>query len=148
MPPPPSVVLDPAAIPDVTELTSPRHLLLTSPRHLPDETELALLLSAVELQRQAWQQLQQLRGGAPALLRAMVLRELSGGEAAAGLALHAVVAETGGSEAIVRRAAACLASAQQLYEELGELAQVRLMTADCHGLKLALSGSCARRRCS
>ena len=75
MPPPPSVVLDPAAIPDVTELTSPRHL--------PDETELALLLSAVELQRQAWQQLQQLRGGAPALLRAMVLRELSGGEAAA-----------------------------------------------------------------
>ena len=104
---------------------------------IPDNAELHWLLTAVEYQREARHQLRQLKGGGPPSLRAMVLRELSAGEAAAGSALHTVVAETGGSEVILRRAGECLASAQQLYDELGELAQVQLMMRKQGSLYLA-----------
>ena len=95
------------------------------------------LLEMVEHQRAARRQLKQLRGGGPAPLRAMVLRDLAAGEAAAGGALHAIVAEGDGTEASVKKAGECLSSAQMLYEEIGELAQVQLMMRQQGSLYLA-----------
>jgi hypothetical protein len=93
------------------------------------------LLSMVDHQRAARRALQQPRG--PAALRAMVARDLAAGEASAGSALHAIIAEGGGDDAMVKQAGECLSNAQALYEELGELAQTQLMMRRQGSLYLA-----------
>jgi len=99
--------------------------------------ELTFLLEVVGHQRAARQRLKQQRGGGSAPLRAMIVRDLAAGEAAAGACLHAIVAEGGGTEASVKKAGECLSNAQALYEEIGELAQVQLLMRQQGSLYLA-----------
>ena len=67
----------------------------------------------------------------------MVLRDLAAGEAAAGGALHGIVADGGGTEASMKKAGECLSNAQLLYEEMGELGQMQLMMRQQGSLYLA-----------
>jgi hypothetical protein len=103
----------------------------------PEATELQHRLDAVEHARSARRKLRQLRGGGPPQLRAMVSRELATGEAAAGGALHSLVAEGCGSEADAKKAGECLSSAQQIYEELGEHVLAQRMMRQQGSLYLA-----------
>jgi len=102
---------------------------------MPDRGEARHLLDAVEHQRAAHRLLQNQREQQS--LRAMVTRDLAAGEAMAGNALHAIIAETGGDDAMIKQAGECLSNAQTLYEELGELAQVQLMMRRQGSLYLA-----------
>ena len=60
-------------------------------------------------------------------LLARAVAQHAADEAAAGGALHAIVADGGGDEATVRAAAEALARAQASFDEIGELAHVQLM---------------------
>ena len=76
-----------------------------------DAAEITHLQEAVDFQRKSYAQLVGLRGRQPQL-RGHVVAQLAQGEAALGGALHRIVTDGGGDEALLKRAAESLSSAQ------------------------------------
>ena len=105
---------------------------------MPERAEVEHLLLSLDHLRAAHRALGTMRP-APAQLRAMVSRELARGEAAAGEALHTLVADGGGGvpESLVKKAAETLGNAQALFEEAGDAASAQRMMRRQGSLQLA-----------